>query len=915
MKSNFLKIWRSGIAMLLALCLVAGILPTAAFAAEKPIQYVSLGDSMTNGLGLGGGYDSTGHNGYLEVDKYSYPALLAKHYGWELTQLATSAMRAEDLHYILEVGTENAYPGDEWTQDDLLDGRWNGIGQEGSNWYGMTAEKVFQKAIAEADVISMAVGNANFGVYMMDMITAAVGMPDTYGKDYSHCTLDNALVTLELDAEKTELVKGIFATVLEYLSSYIPAELAKTLADRFAYVVANYVVHFAGALDRIVELNPDVEIIIVSLMNTLSGYDMYITYEGTERYLDMATVLDMILVPLNAYQAGLAASKQDQAAYANAKFYFAEAGDLETLSATYSQEYAANEAFYLSRFVPNITDFIFPMIGIPADVITAEDVFNYRHGVTLEAYTNDQVFAINVYNVVEDAILNAMEQTPVINLDELTALKLPDGAEPSAESFLVALLGTELFNADGSLNSTTLYENGTIVALLSLYGRLKLADGVSAHPSKNDHIQMTGNIISAYDGNYTAKDETEKNIEEALKLLVNVLKAYGPDVWKEIRTDYEAAGIDLVIGDDFKYVALGDGTATADGYAEKVYAYLKEQAAEDEKTVEFANAAKVGNSVSAEAAALSKEVVGANLITLGFSLTDMLANALVAEEKPDWAALLGEEAAAYVEDALAQVTEKIAALELGNAEIEAMLNTTVEAYAYNAVSYAMELPVLVEAIREVNEEAVIIIVGMYNPFKNASVKAMGIELDLSVFGSYIDYLVEAVCVYGISMAKLTGDIDYVDAREVEILETELGLSEVLGLMEGDVSALYPSEEGRIYIAGQIKNALKITFPGDEPVDTPVDDPADDPTDPPADEPEDEPTEDPVYVLWGDADGDNFVTPIDAMLVLQFYVGDIPETVLNTAATDVDGDGFATPIDAMLILQYYVGDIAKFPVEG
>jgi len=66
---------------------------------------------------------------------------------------------------------------------------------------------------------------------------------------------------------------------------------------------------------------------------------------------------------------------------------------------------------------------------------------------------------------------------------------------------------------------------------------------------------------------------------------------------------------------------------------------------------------------------------------------------------------------------------------------------------------------------------------------------------------------------------------------------------------------------------------------------------------------------------GDADGDSFVTPIDAMLVLQFYVGDIPEAVLNTVAADVDGDGFTTPIDAMLILQYYVGDIVKFPVEG
>jgi len=30
---------------------------------------------------------------------------------------------------------------------------------------------------------------------------------------------------------------------------------------------------------------------------------------------------------------------------------------------------------------------------------------------------------------------------------------------------------------------------------------------------------------------------------------------------------------------------------------------------------------------------------------------------------------------------------------------------------------------------------------------------------------------------------------------------------------------------------------------------------------------------------------------------------------------VDDDGAVSPIDAMLILQYYVGDIAKFPVEG
>jgi len=897
MKRKYVGVWRSGMALVLALCLMAGFLPASVFAAEAPIKYVSLGDSMTNGLGLGGGYDSTGHNGYLEVDKYSYPALLAEHYGWELTQLATSAMRAEDLHYILEVGTENAYPGDEWTQDDLLDGRWNGIGQEGSKWYGMTADQVFQKAVAEADVISMAVGNGNFGVYMMDMITSAVGVPDTYGKDYSHCTLDNALAVLELDAQTVVMVKNIFDEVLSYLGAYVPQDLANTLADRFAYVVANFAVHFEGALDRIVELNPDVEIIIASLMNTMSGYDMYITYEGSERYLNMAAVLDLILVPVNAYMAGLAAAKQEQVQYAQTKFYFAETGSLETLAATFSQGYAENEAFYLSRFVPNITDFVFPMLGIPGDVIAAEDVLNYRRVAVPEGHTRDQayvamlmssgiseeaavskVYAINIYNVVEDAVLNALEQTPVINIDELTAVQLPDGEEFSVEVFLKALLGAELFNADGSMNPAALYENGAIVALLSIYGRIKLADGISAHPSKKDHVNMASNMISAYNRNYTAKAETQKNIESALNFLVEVLKVYGPDVWLQIKTDYETTGVDVVIEDDFKYVALGDGSAAADGYAEALNAYLAAEAAENGiDVITFVNEAEIGNSVAAEAADLSAEVADADLITLGFSQTDMLANAITAGEL-DWAALLGAEAVPYVEEALAKVAAEIDALELPE-EMKELLKATVEAYAYNVVEYTINLPQLIYAIREVNEDAVVIVVGMYNPIDD--ITAFG--YDLSAVGEYFDYLIEAADAYGIGLAMLTGELDYVVADEVEIAQSKLSLGDLGDLLEGDLSVMYPSANGDAYIAERIENALTLSFE--------------------------------VGGLWGDADGDGIVTPIDAMLVLQYYVGDITAAELNVNVCDVDDDGAVSPIDAMLILQYYVGDIAKFPVEG
>ena len=49
------KMWRSGLAMLLALCLLISACPIAAFATESDVvNYVSLGDSMTNGYGFTG---------------------------------------------------------------------------------------------------------------------------------------------------------------------------------------------------------------------------------------------------------------------------------------------------------------------------------------------------------------------------------------------------------------------------------------------------------------------------------------------------------------------------------------------------------------------------------------------------------------------------------------------------------------------------------------------------------------------------------------------------------------------------------------------------------------------------------------------------------------------------------------------
>ena len=67
------------------------------------------------------------------------------------------------------------------------------------------------------------------------------------------------------------------------------------------------------------------------------------------------------------------------------------------------------------------------------------------------------------------------------------------------------------------------------------------------------------------------------------------------------------------------------------------------------------------------------------------------------------------------------------------------------------------------------------------------------------------------------------------------------------------------------------------------------------------------------VLYGDVNGDGYVTPSDATEILKYYTQIITE--INQTVADVNGDGYVTPSDATEILKYYTGLITRFPVEG
>ena len=190
--------------VLLALVMVIGVLPTAAFATgeKETINYVSIGDSMANGycfVGYAQGSNDVGHNKYNFLtgkNMYGEGAYPLQFEEWlkeqnpdaevNHTKLAPSALLAEDLLYLLGVGekVENGWAGYEDYVGGLSD---------------TELMPHFQKAIEEADVITMGIGNASFGAYMLDRVTSVIGI---MGADPQESVVDLEKAVAQLDPEE-----------------------------------------------------------------------------------------------------------------------------------------------------------------------------------------------------------------------------------------------------------------------------------------------------------------------------------------------------------------------------------------------------------------------------------------------------------------------------------------------------------------------------------------------------------------------------------------------------------------------------------------------------------------------------------------------------------------------------------------
>ncbi len=522
----FAKTIRSASAFLLVAALMLGVCSSPIALAQEPTAvpgtpvtgdgpyYVSLGDSMSNGYGL---EDYNGNTGVFDYGNGSYAELFADDYfdaSSNHAQLAMSAMRAEDLHWLLEVDyedpavvdvietlaeTEEQMPGDYYENNiGEFDALWYSVFDNGDfyTWNELVNDyrfdiaaayiefldypcvrdntdmtegekediydhytdvealqivaECYQENVKAADVISLGIGNGNFGVFAFGRIMEAIGFDGAQPEDAMIYNIDNAL--RECDEETKALIYDLMEEVKAVLAERgivaddgeATVSPMEALYNTAMYAVVSYALNYAGTVEAILQLNPDAEIIQVALMNTMESK------ETVADDITLGELMGYLFDSLNAYIAALPTAMQatQNSVYADATFYWAEADYVEVIADTYANDTDFND-IVRQRFYWSIVEdeegepgMVWKLLGDDVAYITFDEINEYKgwndsERIAFAAVPENSAKAssIAIYLAFETAIRNANTPVTIDSVLGLGSILESDPFAPIMEEF------------------------------------------------------------------------------------------------------------------------------------------------------------------------------------------------------------------------------------------------------------------------------------------------------------------------------------------------------------------------------------------------------------------------------------------------------------------------------------------------
>ena len=269
---------RSALALTLSAAMVVGTCMTTFAAKDDTFHYVSIGASNTNGYGMRGyiteeelnlllsgqvSKDDVNVYGYERTPEGGYPDLIRDYYSefYEevvVNQLAISSMRVEELRILLD----DTYNGDDYST-------WRFTGDDG--WFRSAEEggipalrEAYKSKIQNADLLTVDIGWNNFGVYVCNQLV-----------DYmsnGRVRWNTDINTIYDTAEEAAAAQEAKAIIGEYIKANVgEGEFADVLTDIFAYSILGYMHNFDICMEKVYELNPDLDVVVLGIQNLLDG--------------------------------------------------------------------------------------------------------------------------------------------------------------------------------------------------------------------------------------------------------------------------------------------------------------------------------------------------------------------------------------------------------------------------------------------------------------------------------------------------------------------------------------------------------------------------------------------------------------------------------------------------------------------
>ena len=597
--SNFRRL----AAVMIALLMLLGQFSTA-FAAITPdedghIDYVSFGASVTNGYGLRGYLpdevvadpflaDKNTLNvfGYGMAPEEGYPYLVKseledKGYSVDLKQYAISSMRVEELRVLLD----NDYYGDEYTAWRFTGGEtwfkrattvWKDgkVEEEGSL---EKTRKLYQEAVEESELITIEIGVNNFGVYSFNNIEEIVA---SGGERYWKAPKFTEILTDE-EQKKFDEAK---AYVLEELKKAGTDELMMKIADKMANVLAyatvGYMRNFDIVMQKIYELNPDANVVVITIQNLMEGLDMGIngvTVPIGEIYgtlIDMANMYTAVGSPYSD-RYGYAQAAKDDLATTFLDELLAYNGDPTTLSDSMKDcfDMYDDNIYIRSKLQYIIAPWIVMQqkgMNVPfdkfanaavkgivngrMDQLTAEEVgwlssllgiLGIDQAFTQVAQPDELYVKLitsenyqNALNAAYNVVAQIMKEFGKITLMEVDIENFAEDYG-AAQSMLIEYITTSAF--EEAINvfmggepsfeiKESIFEDKNIVASAVLLLRFMVGNSFFAHPNAQGHKEVKDAIMETLEYSTTGKDIAIIEARDALLYLVDIISEYGPEI-------------------------------------------------------------------------------------------------------------------------------------------------------------------------------------------------------------------------------------------------------------------------------------------------------------------------------------------------------------------------------------------------